>query len=329
MFNNKNILITGGTGSFGFEFTKRILGKYKPKKIVIFSRDEFKQDQMSNFFKDKRLRFFIGDIRDRDRIELAMDGIDYVIHAAALKQVPAAEYNPMEFIKTNVMGAENVVHASIKCGVKKIIALSTDKASNPINLYGASKLCSDKLFIAANNLSGRPNTRFSIVRYGNVLGSRGSVIPLFKELLAKGEKRLPLTDENMTRFFIKLSDGVEFVINAIFDMNGGEIFIPKIKSIKIKDLISAIAGKDKYYLTGVRPGEKLHEVMIPEEESRLCVDMKKYYIIRPSFKWWDSKNLEKKLSEGKPVSKDFSYISSQSELLMNTKEIKKIIGDLG
>ncbi|MBJ56725.1 MAG: UDP-N-acetylglucosamine 4,6-dehydratase (inverting) [Rickettsiales bacterium] len=328
----KSILVTGGTGTFGSEFVKILLKKFKPKRLVVFSRDEQKQYLMSQIYSPDKyncLRYFIGDVRDKNRVNRAFANIDIVVHAAAMKHVPASEYNPTECIATNIQGAQNIIDAAISNNVEKVMALSTDKASNPINLYGASKLCSDKLFIAANNLSGRPNTRFSIVRYGNVLGSRGSVIPLFKELLAKGEKRLPLTDENMTRFFIKLSDGVEFVINAIFDMNGGEIFIPKIKSIKIKDLIAAIAGKDKYYLTGIRPGEKLHEVMIPEEESRLCVDMKRYYIIRPSFKWWDSKNLEKKLSEGKPVSKNFSYISSQSELLMNTKEIKKIIGDLG
>ncbi len=330
-FNGKSILVTGGTGSFGTKFVEILLDKFSPNKLVIFSRDEQKQYLMSQKFSPDRhncLRYFIGDIRDKDRVNRAFANIDIVVHAAAMKHVPASEYNPTECIATNIIGAQNLIDAAISNNVEKVMALSTDKAANPINLYGASKLCADKLFIAANNLSGKPNTRFSIVRYGNVLGSRGSVIPLFKTLLDKGEKKLPLTDMNMTRFFIKLSDGVSFVLNAISDMSGGEIFVPKIKSIKILDLISSIAGKDNYYLTGVRPGEKLHEVMIPEEESRLCIDMEKYYIIKPTFKWWDSKKLEEKLSKGIQVPKDFSYISSHPDLLMNEAEILKIIGSI-
>ena len=330
-FSEKKILVTGGTGTFGKKFIEVLLKKYPPKRLVVFSRDEQKQYNMSKEFPEEKfkcLRYFLGDVRDKVRVERALNNIDIVIHAAAMKHVPAAEYNPTECIATNIIGAQNIIDAAISNGVKKVLALSTDKAANPINLYGASKLCADKLFIAANNLSGEPLTRFSIVRYGNVLGSRGSVIPYFKKLLANGEKKLPLTDPEMTRFFIKLNEGIDFVIRSLSTMNGGEIFVPKIKSIRIVDLINFLAGSNNYYITGVRAGEKLHEIMIPKEEARLCIDMNSYYIIRPVFKWWNTNHLDEKLSLGKIVGKEFEYISSNRSLLMDEKEIKKILGEI-
>jgi len=282
--NNKNILITGGTGSFGSKFIELVLKKYKPNKLVIFSRDEQKQYEMSQYLSEEKypnLRYFIGDVRDKNRLERACANIDFIIHAAAMKHVTSSEYNPTECIATNIHGAQNVIDAAISNNVKKVIALSTDKAASPINLYGATKLCSDKLFIAANNLSGKHNTRFSVVRYGNVINSRGSVIPHFRKLLLEGEKILPITDINMTRFVISLDQGVNFVLNSLSIMSGGEIFIPKIPSIKIIDLITCMAGAGQYTEIGIRPGEKLHEIMIPREESLNCIDMKDYYIIQP------------------------------------------------
>ena len=330
-FNDKKILVTGGTGTFGKKFVEHLLKYCFPKRLVIFSRDEQKQYFMSQEFPEDKyncLRYFLGDVRDKNRLEMAFKNIDIVIHSAAMKHVPAAEYNPNECIATNIIGAQNIIDAAINNRVKKVLALSTDKAANPINLYGASKLCADKLFIAANNLSGAPDTKFSIVRYGNVLGSRGSVIPYFKQLIRNGEKKLPLTDKNMTRFFITIEQGIKFVVDSIFTMHGGEIFVPKIKSLKILDLIKFLVGDTNFYITGIRPGEKLHEIMIPEEEARLCIDMEKYFIIKPVFKWWNSNKLDAKLLKGKLVDKNFEYISSNKTLLMNDKEIKKFLGDL-
>ena len=286
MFNNKNIFISGGTGSFGNAFTRLLLSKYKPKKIVIYSRDEYKQYLMSEKFpnsKFQNLRFLIGDIRDKDRLILAMKDIDYVVHAAALKQVPAAEYNPMEFVKTNIEGAENIIHASITQKVKKIIALSTDKAANPINLYGATKLASDKIFIAANNIVGNQNTKFSVVRYGNVLGSRGSVVPFFQKLIAN-KQVLPVTDKRMTRFWITLNEGTNFVLNSFKRMLGGEIFVPKIPSVRIIDLAKAMSSNNKIKIIGIRPGEKIHELMCPNETQDVTFKFKDHFVILPYLK---------------------------------------------
>ncbi|MBE0514919.1 UDP-N-acetylglucosamine 4,6-dehydratase (inverting) [Sulfurimonas sp.] len=285
MFNNKNILITGGTGSFGKKYTEIILQKYKPNKIIIFSRDELKQYEMAQFFTDECMRYFIGDVRDLDRLNEAMHNVDFVIHAAALKHVPVAEYNPMECIKTNINGAENVIKASIKNGVEKVIALSTDKAANPINLYGATKLASDKLFVAANNMLGDRRTRFSVVRYGNVTGSRGSVIPFFNKLIAEGATELPITDEKMTRFLITLEDGVNFVLKNFERMYGGEIFIPKIPSMKMTDLAKAIAPNLPHKIIGIRPGEKLHEIMCPADDSHLTLEFHDHYVIQPTIQF--------------------------------------------
>ena len=283
MFNNKNILITGGTGSFGKKYTEMILSKYKPNKIIIYSRDELKQYEMAQVFNNECMRYFIGDVRDENRVIEAMDGVDIVIHAAALKHVPVAEYNPMECIKTNIDGAENVIKAAIKNEVEKVIALSTDKASSPINLYGATKLASDKLFVAANNMVGKRKTRFSVVRYGNVIGSRGSVVPFFKKLIADGVTELPITDEKMTRFLITLEDGVQFVLDNFERMHGGEIFIPKIPSMKIIDLATALAPDLIHKVIGIRPGEKMHEVMITSDDR--IVEFDTYYTITPTIQF--------------------------------------------
>ncbi len=325
-FKNKTILITGGTGSFGQKCCE-ILLNLKPKKIIIFSRDELKQFEMNNKFKSKKLRFFLGDVRDKSRLELATRNVDIIIHAAALKQVPAAEYNPMECIKTNVYGAENVISASLKNNVKKVLVLSTDKAVNPINLYGATKLCSDKLFINANSLAGDLNTRFSVVRYGNVIGSRGSVLPYFKDLILKKHKSLPITDERMTRFWITIESGVKFVLNSIDIMDGGELFIAKMPSIKITDLIKALGSNLKYHVIGIRPGEKLHEVLCPTESSNETIEFKNYYLIKPFFKKrkiGDYKK-NKKGELGRYVKSDFIYSSDSNKDFLNIKDLKKII----
>lgn len=282
MFNDKAILITGGTGSFGKQYVKTILSRYKPKKLIIFSRDELKQFEMAQEFDAECMRYFIGDVRDRDRLSQAMRGVDHVIHAAALKQVPAAEYNPMEAVKTNIHGAENVIRAALDNEVKKVIALSTDKAANPINLYGATKLASDKLFVAANNIAGGHETRFSVVRYGNVIGSRGSVVPFFKKLVDEGATELPITDERMTRFWITLQEGVDFVLKNFQRMQGGEIFVPKIPSVCITDLAKAMAPDLSHKIVGIRPGEKLHEVMCPVDDSHLTIEFDDHYVIRPT-----------------------------------------------
>lgn len=287
--NGKSVLITGGTGSFGKKFVEIILNKFPQiKRLVILSRDELKQYEMSQLFNDSvypSLRYFIGDVRDKDRLITAFKDIDIVIHAAALKHVPIAEYNPMEFIKTNINGAQNVIDACLVNNVEKVIALSTDKAANPINLYGATKLCSDKLFIAANNIRGSKNIKFSVVRYGNVIASRGSVIPFFKKLIEENSSYIPITDERMTRFFISLESGIEFVLKSLERMNGGEIFVPKIPSIKIIDLAKAMAPTIKQKIIGMRPGEKLHEIMCPADESHLTLEFHDHYVIQPSIKF--------------------------------------------
>ena len=328
---NKTLMITGGTGSFGQMCTQLLL-KYNLKKIIIYSRDELKQFEMSNKFNNLKLRFFLGDVRDRHRLELATKEVDIIIHAAALKQVPAAEYNPMESIKTNIYGAENVISASIQNNVKKVIALSTDKAANPVNLYGATKLCSDKLFINANYLSGRGATKFSVVRYGNVVGSRGSVLPYFKSLIQKNVKSLPVTDERMTRFWIQLDYGVKFVLNSIDLMIGGELYVPKSPSIKIVDLVKALDKNIKYHIVGIRPGEKLHEILCPEDSARDILEFKDYYLIKPSPYYVDStksKNnnykTNKNNEKGKFVKSNFVYSSNTNSHFISIKELKKII----
>ena len=329
LLNNKKILITGGTGSFGKKFIDYVLNNYEPSKLIVFSRDEQKHFEMSAKYPEKNyknIRYFIGDVRDRDRMMRACADVDIIIHAAAMKHVSLSEYNPTECIATNVNGAENLIDAAISNNVKQVIALSTDKAANPINLYGATKLCSDKLFVAANNLAGRHNTRFSVVRYGNVIRSKGSVIPHYEKLIENGEKKLPLTDIHMTRFIITLDQGVDFVLLALSQMTGGEIFVPKLPSIKIVDLITAMAGENNYEIVGIRPGEKLHEVMIPTEESLNCIDMEKYYIIQPMFSWWNTKKLEQVIGEkGKELSDSFEYSSKTNKNWLNVEEIKKII----
>ena len=282
MFNDKTVMITGGTGSFGKKFTEILLKKYKPKKVIIYSRDEFKQFEMSKVFNNSCMRYFIGDVRDKDRLLRAMEGVDYVVHAAALKHVPVAEYNPMEAIKTNILGANNVIDAALEVGVRKVVALSTDKAVNPINLYGATKLAADKLFIAANNIKGSRDIKFSVVRYGNVMASRGSVIPLFIKLTEEGRKKLPITHPDMTRFWVTLEGAVNFVIMAFGTMQGGEIFVPKIPSMKITDLAKAINPDAEFEIIGIRPGEKLHETLISVDESYHTIEFKKYFIIQPS-----------------------------------------------
>ncbi len=307
-----SILITGGTGSFGRAFVRKILANYKPSKLIIFSRDEMKQYDMAQEFDDKRypcMRYFIGDVRDIDRLEMAMRGVNFVIHAAALKHVTAAEYNPFECIHTNVMGAENVVKSAIRAGVEKIVALSTDKAASPINLYGASKLASDKIFVAANNLSGATGPRFCVVRYGNVLGSRGSVVPFFQRLISEGAECLPITDTRMTRFWITLPQGVNFVLSSLKMMNGGEIFIPKIPSMKITDLAAAMAPNLKTEVVGIRPGEKLHEVMITEDDARNTVALADRYIIQPSLKLWEGSPLN---TEATSLPEGFRYASDSN-----------------
>jgi UDP-N-acetylglucosamine 4,6-dehydratase len=315
MFNDKSILITGGTGSFGKKCVKMLLEQYKPKKIIVFSRDELKQFEMQQEFNQPCMRYFIGDVRDEKRVNQAMYGIDYVIHAAALKQVPAAEYNPGECIKTNISGAENVISAAIANDVKKVIALSTDKAANPINLYGATKLVSDKLFVAANNIKGPRQCIFSVVRYGNVLGSRGSVVPFYKKLIAKGETELPVTDENMTRFFITLEQGINFVFKNFARMKGGEIFVPKIPSMYIKELAKAMAPDLPIKIIGIRPGEKLHEIMCPADDSHLTLEFDDHYVITPAILFMTNPDHSVNAlgEKGVPVEKGFEYNSGNNE----------------
>jgi UDP-N-acetylglucosamine 4,6-dehydratase/5-epimerase len=314
MFDNKNIFITGGTGSFGKQFVKTLLDNYKPNKIIIYSRDELKQYEMAQKYNDSCMRYFIGDVRDLPRLQKAMKDVDLVVHAAALKHVPIAEYNPMECIKTNIMGAQNVIDACIDNGVKKVIALSTDKAASPINLYGASKLASDKLFVAANNIIGKASTRFSVVRYGNVLGSRGSVLPYFEKLIAEGATALPITDEHMTRFWITLQEGVDFVIKSFERMHGGETFVPKIPSMKMSEFARAIAPQLKQEIVGIRPGEKLHEVMCPQNDAHLTLEFNDHYIIQPTIQFAQKVSFVKNaLGEvGKEVTPGFEYSSDKN-----------------
>jgi len=323
MFNNKNILITGGTGSFGKKYTEIILSKYKPNKIIIFSRDELKQYEMGQTYNDPCMRYFIGDVRDAQRLDEAMQDVDYVIHAAALKHVPVAEYNPMECIKTNIDGAQNVIDAALKNEVEKVIALSTDKASSPINLYGATKLASDKLFVAANNMVGKRKTRFAVVRYGNVVGSRGSVVPFFKKLIADGKTELPITDVDMTRFLITLEDGVKFVLSDFERMHGGEIFIPKIPSMKMTDLAISLAPKLPHKVIGIRPGEKMHEVMITADDR--VVEFDSYYVIKPTIQFSHLVDFNKNAlgEEGKDIGIGFEYNSlNNTEWLSNEEFLK-------
>jgi UDP-N-acetylglucosamine 4,6-dehydratase/5-epimerase len=324
MFDDKTILITGGTGSFGKKYIQTLLERFNPRKIIVFSRDELKQFEMQQTFNQPNIRYFIGDVRDRERMIQATRGVDYIIHGAALKQVPAAEYNPVECIKTNIDGAQNVIHAAIANNVDKVIALSTDKAANPINLYGATKLASDKLFVAANNMVGDRRTRFSAVRYGNVVGSRGSVIPFFEKLIADGADTLPITDADMTRFWISLQDGVDFVLKNFTRMHGGEIFIPKIPSVRVPDLATAMAPTLKQEIVGIRPGEKLHEVMCPADDSHLTVEFSDHYVITPSIRFFDRDMdyKENAIGEtGTPVPRGFEYSSGSNEHFLGVDEI--------
>lgn len=322
MLNKKTVLVTGGTGSFGHHFVDYVLAHYKPKKIIIYSRDEFKQFIMANDYKkyEKVLRFFIGDVRDKDRLNMALNGVDYVIHAAALKQVPACEYNPNEAIKTNINGAMNVINACLEREVKKVVALSTDKAVNPINLYGGTKLVSDKLFTAANAYSGKDGTKFAVVRYGNVAGSRGSVIPFFQNLINQGKKELPITDVRMTRFWISLEQGVELVIKALKESKGGETFISKIPSFKITDLAEAMCPGCKMKEVGIREGEKLHEIMVTREDSLHTYEYKKHFIVYPHYNWWGDKDI---IPGGKLVKPEFEYSSGTNTEWLSASDLKK------
>ena len=324
--NDKSVLVTGGTGSFGKHFLKTVVERYKPRRLIIFSRDELKQSDMALEFPMDRypfIRYFIGDVRDRDRLDLALRDVDYVVHAAAMKQVTTAEYNPFECVRTNVFGAENIVYAALRRNVRKVIALSTDKAANPINLYGASKLASDKIFVAANNLAGADGTRFAVVRYGNVFGSRGSVVPFFRKLVADGAESLPITDERMTRFWITLTQGVNFVLSSMEMMRGGEIYVPKIPSTTITDLATLISPKLKQHIVGIRPGEKLHETMIPADDSHWTVDMDDRYVILASFA---TAAREAYLARGaKPVPEGFCYSSDSNPEAMDVRGLQTLL----
>jgi UDP-N-acetylglucosamine 4,6-dehydratase/5-epimerase len=328
-FHGRSVLVTGGTGSFGRAFTKALLRHGRPHRLVIFSRDEMKQtemsDEMTPLDRNGALRFFIGDVRNARRLLMALRGIDLVVHAAAMKQVPVAEYNPLECIHTNVLGAENVVQSSLDAGVERVIAVSTDKAVSPINLYGASKLCAEKIFVASNNLGGAKGTRFSVVRYGNVLGSRGSVIPAFRRLVANGVDHLPITDARMTRFWITLEEGVAFVASSLARMRGGEIFVPKIPSMKIVDLARALAPNLEHRITGVRPGEKLHEVLITSDEARNTRDVGDRFLIEPALEFWRSSEP----APGKSVPEDFCYASDQNDRWLTAGELLSLLDGSG
>jgi UDP-N-acetylglucosamine 4,6-dehydratase len=330
MFNGKNILITGGTGSFGKKYTKILLENYKPNKIIIYSRDELKQYEMAQEYNHPSMRYFIGDVRDADRLKKATKDVDFIIHAAALKHVPIAEYNPMECIKTNIYGAQNVIDAAIENGVSKIIALSTDKAANPVNLYGATKLASDKLFVAANNLVGSQDTQFSVVRYGNVIGSRGSVVPYFEKLLRDGTKFLPITDEKMTRFMITLEDGVNFVLKNFERMQGGEIFVPKIPSMKIVDLADAMAPNLERKIIGIRPGEKLHEIMCPADDSHLTFEFDDHFVIAPTITFTNKRDYDHNIigEIGIKVAQGFEYNSGNNKEWLEKEELLKLIKEI-
>ena len=320
MFTNQTILVTGGTGSFGKKFIAAAL-KQNVRKVIVFSRDELKQYEMAQEFTDPRVRFFIGDVRDKERLYRAFDGVDIVIHAAALKHVGACEYNPFEAVKTNIHGAQNIIEAAIDRGVKKVIALSTDKAASPINLYGATKLASDKLFVAGNSYAGDKDTRFAVVRYGNVVGSRGSVVPFFKKLKEDGAKVIPVTDDRMTRFWITLEQGVQFVIDSLTRMNGGEIFIPKIPSMSILDLAEAIAPECEIEIVGIRPGEKLHEAMITEDDARHTLEYDDYFVIQPEFPWWTSEHA----NGGEKLPQGFSYVSNVNNQWLTVDELRELV----
>lgn len=326
IFDDASVLITGGTGSFGRRFVETLLRYGRARRLIVFSRDEFKQWEMQQQLADlpgETMRYFIGDVRDGDRLDLAAREVDFIVHAAALKHVPAAEYNPFECIRTNVSGAENVVRAAIRNGVKQVLALSTDKAANPINLYGASKLASDKIFIAANNLSGSVGSRFAVVRYGNVVGSRGSVIPFFRKLVAEGADHLPITDERMTRFWITLQQGVNFVVTSMAMMKGGEIFVPKIPSMRMVDLARCMAPDLPIRVVGIRPGEKLHEVMITEDDSRLTLELADRYVIEPAFRWW---RREPYIDGGaKTVREGFRFASDTNEDWLDEARLKRLL----
>lgn len=323
ILDGKSVLVTGATGSFGKRFIKTVLETTDVKRLVVFSRDELKQFEMQQYLSSDRLRYFLGDVRDKERLNRALDGVDIVIHAAAMKQVPASEYNPMEAIKTNIFGAENIVNCCIDQGVERVIALSTDKAANPANLYGATKLCSDKLFVAGNALSGRHRTRFSVVRYGNVIGSRGSVIPFFMKKRSEGV--LPITDERMTRFWITLDQGVKFVLDSLERMEGGEIFIPKIPSMGIMDVAQVVAPECSTKVIGIRPGEKLHEIMITEDDAINTAEFNDHYVIQPASDWWDAKAyLERK--GGKRVPEQFSYSSDNNTVWMSQQDLINLLG---
>ena len=327
MFDNKSILVTGGTGSFGKCFIKTVLGRYSPERIIVFSRDELKQFEMQERFQDPSMRYFLGDIRDEKRLVRAFEGVDYIIHAAALKQVPALEYNPMEAVKTNILGTKNVLNAALEAGAKKVITLSTDKAVAPINLYGATKLAADKLTVAANNVKGRHKTEFSVVRYGNVIGSRGSVIPFFQNLVTQGAKELPITDNRMTRFLITLQQGVDFVLNSMERMQGGELFVPKIPSATIETIAKAVAPDLKHKIIGIRPGEKLHELMCPKDLSNETLELDSYFLIKPSFEFSAPVNYTvNSLGEkGVPVADGFEYNSEDNEHYLDDKELAQLI----
>lgn len=319
-WKDKVVLITGGTGSFGKKLTAILLERFHPKKIIIFSRDELKQFEMQQQFAHPSLRYFIGDVRDRDRLNRAFHGVNIVVHAAALKQVPAAEYNPIEAIRTNVLGAENVINASIDQGIEKVIALSTDKAANPINLYGATKLCSDKLFMAANAY-GVGRTSFSVVRYGNVVGSRGSVVPFFQKIRREGGV-IPITDARMTRFLITLERGALFVIQCLDLMQGGELFIPKIPSVNIMELKEALAPESAHKVVGIRPGEKLHEVLLPVEESRSALEFADMYVVEPNYEWWEK---GKHHRDGKPCAEGFEYNSLNNKEWLSVEQVRELV----
>ncbi len=331
MFNGKSILITGGTGSFGRRFVSCLLANYTPKRVVVYSRDELKQYEMEQDVNSSSMRFFIGDVRDKSRLITAMHDVDFVVHAAALKQVPAAEYNPMECIKTNILGGQNVIEAAIAAGVKKVIALSTDKAANPINLYGATKLASDKLFVAGNNLAGGRGTRFSVVRYGNVVGSRGSVLQKYEKIKQEGKKVYPVTDERMTRFWITLEQGVEFVVRSFGLMKGGEIFVPKLPSVKIVDLVKAVDLDGQIDVVGIRPGEKVHEIMCPAEGSRDTYEFKDYFVIAPAIKFFDDSIRYSTSTEGeigRQVEEMFEYCSGTNEEFLSIQQLQKLNSQL-
>ena len=325
--NDRSVLVTGGTGSFGRRFVAHVLDTYKPRRLVVFSRDELKQFEMEQDFPVSRhpqLRYFIGDVRDAARLEAAMRDIEIVVHAAAMKQVTTAEYNPFECVRTNIHGAENVVNEAIRSGVERVIALSTDKAANPINLYGATKLASDKIFIAANNMSGQDGPRFSVVRYGNVLGSRGSVVPHYQRMIAEGRTSLPVTDERMTRFWITIDQGVKFVLDNLARMSGGEIFVPKLPSMKIVDLARALLPGCDIEAIGIRAGEKLHEVMVPLDDSRTTLDLGDFFVIEPAFHQWSRENYLE-IHGGTPVPEDFEYSSATNDDWLTAESLRILL----